>query len=117
MRSIVHNSQPNAVAAEPGTHWRLSHDGKKVSQTCRRRALPVAALCALATFAVTAPPASAQYQNQGHGSCVGVLSAVIASVQDDDLFRQDFAPVPGQVVAGLGAQKGNAGFCASLIDL
>jgi len=56
---------------------------------------------------VTAPSASAQYQNQAHGSCVGVLSAFIASVQDDELLRQDFAPVPGQVVTVVAHQKGN----------
>lgn len=83
----------------------------------RPRRLLVAALCALAACAATAPSASAQAQTQQHGSCLGVLSAFAGSQQGDTIFRQDFAPAPGGVVAGVAGQKGDLGFCASLIGL
>jgi len=81
----------------------------------RPRRLLVAALCGLAALAATAPAASAQGQTQQHGSCLGVLSSFAGSVQGDDILRQDFAPAPGQNVAAVSQEKGNLGFCASLI--
>jgi hypothetical protein len=81
------------------------------------RRLLVAALCAVAALAGTAPSASAQAQTQQHGSCLGVLSAFAGSVQGDPFNRQDFAPTPGQAVAGIAHQKGTLVFCAGLIGL
>jgi hypothetical protein len=83
----------------------------------RFRMLVISGLVALAGLAAAAPSASAQAQTQAHGSCAGVLSAAAASVQGDEFFRQDFAPLPGATVSGIAGQKGNLAFCASLLGV
>jgi hypothetical protein len=83
----------------------------------RFRIFLISGLVALAGLAAAAPSASAQAQTQAHGSCAGVLSAAAASVQDDEFFRQDFAPLPGELVSGIAGQKGDLAFCATLIGV
>jgi hypothetical protein len=83
----------------------------------RFRTFLTAGLVALACFALTAPSASAQAQTQAHGSCAGVLSAFAASQQGDEFFRQDFAPLAGELISAVAEQKGDLVFCASLIAI
>jgi hypothetical protein len=83
----------------------------------RFRIFLVSGLVALAGLVVAAPSASAQAQAQAHGSCAGVLSSAAASVQGDEFFRQDFAPLPGATVSGIAGQKGDLVFCASLLGV
>jgi hypothetical protein len=83
----------------------------------RFRKFLISGLVASASLAAAAPSASAQAQTQAHGSCAGVLSAAAASVQGDEFFRQDFAPLPGDLVSGIAGQKGDLVFCAGLIGV
>lgn len=83
----------------------------------RFRIFLVCGLVALAGLVVAAPSASAQAQTQEHGSCGGVLSAFVGSQQGDEFFRQDFAPLPGDLVSSIARQKGDLTFCATLVPM
>jgi hypothetical protein len=79
----------------------------------RPRKFVVSVLVSLAGLAAMASSASAQAETQRHGSCAGVLSAFAGSQRDDEFFRQDFAPLPGDVVASIAQDKGLLADCAT----
>ncbi len=81
----------------------------------RCRMFLVLALVALVALAVAAPSVSAQSETQMDGSCLGTLSAFAGAVRDDTIYRQDYAPAAGDLVVGIAEQKGDLGFCASLL--
>jgi len=81
----------------------------------RLRTFVVCGLVALAGLAALAPSASAQAETQRHGSCAGVLSSFAAFQRDDELVRQDFAPLPGGVVATIAQEKGLLATCATFV--
>jgi hypothetical protein len=78
----------------------------------RFRMFVVSGLVALGGLVAAAPSASAQFQTQKHGSCVGVLSSFAGSQLQ---IRQDFAPAPGGVVSSIARQKGDLLFCLGLL--
>jgi hypothetical protein len=81
----------------------------------RFRVFLMSGLVALACLAAVGSSASAQAP-PSDASCNGVLSSFAGSVQGDEFFRQDFAPRPGANISGTAQQKGDLGFCASLIE-